>query len=131
VNLEKNLQNFVDFPSFPIIENCSCIDKHMQHLSTTKQTFLDQLRVTASQIHMIEVETREQAKNPEWFKQRVNRFTASKNNTYRNKNPKTVKGFESLAKSIIHGITNKTSILEYKLNYGKYYEPIAVQKYEH
>ena len=77
-----------------MVENFSCIDKYFQNLSTDKNEFLDQLRVTPTQIHNVEVETREQAKNPAWFQQRVNRFTASKNNTYRSKNPKTVKGFE-------------------------------------
>ena len=131
INLEKNLLSFVDFPNFPIVENDSCIDKYIQQLSVDKQTLIDQLRVSASQISTIEIETREQSNNPEWFKQRANRFTASKNNTYRSKDPKTTRGFVSLAKSLVHGITNKSAILNYKLNYGKYYEPIAIQKYEH
>ena len=131
INLVKKLLSFVDFPNFPIVENDSCIDEYIQQLSVDKPTLIDQLRVSASQISTIEMETRKQSNNPEWFKQRANRFTASKNNTYRSKDPKTTRGFVSLAKSLVHGITNKSAILNYKLNYGKYYEPIAIQKYEH
>ena len=129
--MEKKLLSFVDFPNFPIVENDYCIDKYIQQLSVDKQTLIDQLRVSASQISTIEMETREQSNNPEWLKQRANRFTASKNNTYRSKDPKTTRGFVSLAKSLVHGITNKSAILNYKLNYGKYCEPIAIEKYEH
>ena len=83
----------------------------IQQLSVDKQTLIDQLRVSASQISMIEMETREQSNNPEWFKQRANRFTASKNNTYRSKDPKTTRGFVSLAKSLNMGLPTKVQYL--------------------
>ena len=78
---------------------------------------------------MLKKGTRDQPNNPDWCKYRKGRFTASLNNVYRNKNPKTDKGFESLAKSIVKP-SKHSSVLTYKLNFGKYYEPVAIQKYE-
>ena len=120
---------FCVFPDFPMHESPNLLDSYLNGLSDSEQKFIETLQVTSDQVDTVEKGTRDQANNPDWFKYRKGRFTASLNNVYRNKNPKTDKGFESLAKSIVKP-SKHSSVLTYKLNFGKYYEPVAIQKYE-
>ena len=131
VNLNTILPTFVDYPPFPLITNPCDINFYINKLTNEKKLFLNSLVVNSNMVGDIEMETREQANNPDWFRYRKGRFTASLNNTYRNKDPKTSRGFQSLARNMIIKRNIKcNSVLQYKLDYGKYYEPIALQRYE-
>ena len=46
--------------------------------------------------------------------------------------PKTVNGLRALAEEIVHGNKKKSenNFLNVKLEYGKYYEPVALKHYE-
>ena len=46
------------------------------------------------------------------------------------KNPKTEKGLLSAAQHLVNGLSTKNKVLQLKLSHGKFYEPIALSKYE-
>ena len=84
--------------------------------------------ITKVDVNAIQQRTTMQVDETEWFEQRKTRLTASINNKL--KHPKTERGLKTLAKNIVYSktITNKT--LQYKLNFGRYHEPIALAQYE-
>ena len=90
------------------------------------------IREQAKDAINIEENTTNQAQNPNWFKYRQSRFTASLCNKIGDISKKTEKGLQSLAHNIVYGNKNLSNnkILQYKLGYGRFYEPIAIQSYE-
>ena len=78
-----------------------------------------------------EESTRDQASNANWYYLREKRFTANLNNKLRQRNPKTTRGFQSFAKSLVFGDEKqkKDKVLQVKLSHGRYHEPIALEKY--
>ena len=66
------------------------------------------------------------------MKHRKYRFTVSLCNKIGDTSPKTPKGLKTLAQNIVHGNEKKrkNSVLQYKLAYGRYYEPIVIKHYE-
>ena len=90
------------------------------------------MKVTSSEIEFIQASTREQANDLAWFKHIKYRFTASLCNKIRDTSPKTPKVLKTLAQNIVHRNkkAKKNSALQYKLAYGRYYDPIAIKHYE-
>ena len=117
------------FPEFPLVLEVDSISKHLEKLSDSKREFVEKLKITPENVDEIEKKTIEQANNPEWFIYRRNRFTASRNNQLRSKNPKTDRGFITLAKSFISPPTF-SRIVKFKMGFGRFYEPIAITRYE-
>ena len=130
----------------PLIENPEIINNHLKNASNDKKPkILNDLKITRDDVILIEERTRDHSGNQYWFKLRQNRFAASMNNILHQKDPKTPRGFKTLANNLIFGdkktdsnqvIQYKLSygkfyLIQYKLSYGKIYEPIALQKYIH
>ena len=131
-NMPSNMHVLI-YPKFPFttIDNAiSNFEKEIAIVEWKKIQVLQKLKIEAKNSIMIEEMTRDQASNPCWFEHRKNRFTASLCNRLTNQTgPKTDRGFSTLAHNIIHR-TEFTAILKAKMEYGKYYEPIAIKHYE-
>ena len=95
-------------------------------------SILNKLKLNNDKFVSIESSNRNQANDPEWFKHRKNRFTASLCNRLGSNGPKTSKGFKTLAHNIIHGNEKQKSnkIIQFKLSCWHYHEPIAIKHYE-
>ena len=89
------------YPAFPLHENFNEISGHLDSLKDEKKRYVNALKIEKEDVNVIEKKTLEQANNKDWFLYRKNRFTASLNNIMRSKNPKSEKGFVSLAKSLV------------------------------
>ena len=76
---------FCVFPDCPMHESPNLSDSYLNGLSDSEQKFIETLQVTSRQVDTVEKGTRDQANNPDWFKYRKGRFTASLNNVYRKK----------------------------------------------
>ena len=90
-----------------------------------RREFVDRLKISSEDVGEIEQRIRMQVNVPEWF--RKHRFTASLNNKFHG--IKTEKGLKTLASNIAKKPT-PSNYLQYKLNFGRYHEPIALQHYE-
>ena len=117
------------YPPFPMHSNDDFISEDIALLPPDKHDFLNHLKIDSHTVNQIERNTVEQTNSKEWFLKRKHRFTASINYKLRIKNPKTDRGFISLAKSIVTP-EKPSNILQMKLDHGKFYEPIAIQLYE-
>ena len=65
-----------------------------------------------------------------WFELRKYRLTASVNNKMKFENLKSENAYRTLAKNFVSSPPKVSKILKYKLNYGRYDEPVALNKYE-
>ena len=92
---------------------------------------LEALKVNSEEVEKAEESTRDQASHANWYHLREKRFTASLNDKLRQRNPKTTRGFQSFAKSLVFGNEKqkKDKVLQVKLSHGRYHEPIALEKY--
>ena len=87
------------------------------------------MKIDNETVNSIENQTKEQENCPGWFKQRKNRFTASICNNLNS--VKTNRGLSTLAHNIpFERFTKKNNTLERKMDYSKFYEPIAISYYE-
>lgn len=100
---------------------------YLENISPEKRQFIESLKISKDNVSEIEERTRMQVDEPEWFNLRKHRLTASLNNKI--KQVKTERGFETLAKNIVTK-PKPSNFLQYKLNFGRYHEPIALQQYE-
>ena len=127
----KMYQVFPTFPFSPDINfiadkkfnSCDVSNKAQQHIINilTKQALLG---------NEIEEKTKEQANSKEWFEYRKYRFTASLFNQIGDFSKETAKGLNSLAQNLVFGEKKVNKVLETKMSYGKFYEPVAIQMYE-
>ena len=61
---------------------------------------LEALKANSEEVKKAEESTRDQASNASWYHLREKRFTTSLNNKFRQRNPKSTRGFQSFAKSL-------------------------------
>ena len=125
--------NYLQFPDFPFSNTENNIQSYIDQIKDAgKVSILNNLKLNNDKVVSKESSTRNQANDPEWFKHRKNRFTASLCNRLGSNGPKTSKGFKTLAHNIIHGNEKQKSnkIIQFKLSYGRYHEPIAIKHYE-
>ena len=109
---------FIDYPSFPLIENPEIINNNLKNVSDDKKLkILNDLKITRGDVSLIEERTRDQSENQHWFKLHQNRFTASMNNILHQKDPKTPRGFKTLANNLIVGDKKLTQIRSSNINY--------------
>ena len=132
---QKIHQDLSSFPLIPYVSTCNnnvqcSFHRHIEDIKDEiKLNILNDLKISKPVANEIEQQTQNQALCPKWFKYRENRFTASLNNKLQN--VKTPTGLKSIANKLVFGEKNKNNyIIQHKLQYGKYYEPIAIQKYE-
>ena len=119
------------YPTFPFVLEEDDISEYLRTLSSqTKIDFIEKLKISKHDVNVIERDTIEQANNPDWFMYRAGRFTASRNNQLSSRNPKTDRGFISLAKSFVSPPVNINPVVQYKMGFGRFYEPIAITRYE-
>ena len=110
---------FMDYPSFPLIENPEIINNHLKNVSNDKKPkILNDLKITRDDVILTEERTRDHSGNQYWFKLHQNRFTASMNNILHQKDPKTPRGFKTLANNLIFGDkkTDSNQVIQYKLS---------------
>ena len=81
-------------------------------------------------VDTVDKATINQAASSIWFHHRKGRLTASMNNQLKMKNLNTEKGLLSAAQHLVNGLSTKNKVLQLKLLHGKFYEPIALSKYE-
>lgn len=122
------------YPKFPfqVIGNkISTYEQLYVHTPEIKKVqLLHKLKQSATSTCTIEEKTREQANDPNWFEYRKNRFTASLCNKLTGKlAPKTDRGLRTLAKNIVNP-KELNDFVKNKMEYGKFYEPIAIRHYE-
>ena len=86
--------------------------------------------ITKADVNAIQQRATMQVNEPEWFEQHKIGLTASINNKLKAKHPKTERGLQTLAKNIVCSKTIINKTLQYKLNFGRYHEPIALDRYE-
>lgn len=132
-NTPQVKENQYVYPPFPFVRNSDVISEEISKINAeNKVLLLSALESDIAATSVIEEQTRNQASSQDWFKFRENRFTASLVNRLGSNGPKTEKGFKTLAHNMIFGNKKdaKNKILQYKLSYGKYYEPIAIRNYE-
>ncbi|XP_057294057.1 uncharacterized protein LOC130622600 [Hydractinia symbiolongicarpus] len=123
---------FSDFTDHFFKQNDNVIDNYANEIHLVEQKklmLLQNLKEQAADAISIEKNTRDQANNPNWFKYRENRFTASLCNKLGNSGPKTERGLKTLARNIVHGCVPQ-QFLKVKFEYGRYHEPIAIAHYE-
>lgn len=121
------LSEFYSYPPFPFVEAENVMATYLMSILPKKRKFVDSLKISKEDVHRIEQSTRMQVDVPEWFDLRKYRLTASLNNKICN--IKTEKGLKKLASDIATKPT-PSNYLMYKLNFGRYHEPIALQQYE-
>lgn len=126
----NNNFEFNTYPPFPFKESIPQMDKFVEKLSSEKKTFVQQLAINKCDVEDIQQQTIMQADSAEWFEFRKYRLTASVNNKLKSKIPKSDKAFQTLARNLVSPKPTKNKTLLYKLNYGRYHEPIALKKYE-
>ena len=96
--------NYLQFPDFPFSNTENNIQSYIDKIKDAgKVSILNNLKLNNDKVVSKESSTRNQANDPEWFKHRKNRFTASLCNRLGSNGPKTSKGFKTLAHNIIHG----------------------------
>ena len=118
------------YPEFPFVLEKDDISEYLKMLSSqAKKDFIEKLKISIHDVNVIERSTVEQANNPDWFMYRAGRFTASRNNQLRSKNPKTDRGFISLAKSFVSPV-KINRVVQYKMGFGRFYEPVAITRYD-
>ena len=120
--------NFFNFPSFPLVQNIDLIADYLVSLSIEEKKVVDKLMVSDNYIKHIEESTRLQTASSEWFRQRKHRITASINNKMHS--IKTDRGLTTLASKIVNDLKDTNKVLERKMAFGRYHEPIAIQQYE-
>ena len=116
------------YPMFPFVNTENVICSYIDSLLLKKRDFIQRLMVSVEDVHKIEEGTRLQASEPEWFKMRKFRITASLNNQIHN--VKTEKGLKTLATNIASKPRVVNDFLKNKLDFGRYHEPIALHHYE-
>ena len=124
---------FVNYPPLPFRQADNVIDQYTKKIEDANLLqILSKLNISFDDAHDIELKTHDQANNSDWFIYRQNRFTASQCNKLGVKTPKTARGLKPLAHNIVNGDKKQLSnnIIQQKLAYGRYYEPIAIQSYE-
>ena len=95
---------FCVFPDFPMHESPNLLDSYLNGLSDSEQKFIETLQVTSDQVDTVEKGTRDQANNPDWFKYRKGRFTASLNNVYRNKTQRQIRVLNHLPNQLLNPV---------------------------
>ena len=121
------------YPPFLFQATEDSMSDYVKCLSDIKKlSVLRKLHENVMNVVEIEKGTRDQLSNPEWFMFRKNRFTASLCNKLGKHGPKTSKGLTTLAHNMVYGDKkqDKNKLLQFKLSYGRYNEPIAIQHYE-
>ena len=118
---------FYMYPPFPCNDSENKMTPYLENISVEKRQFVEDLRISRDDVDKIEQRTRMQVDEPEWFSLRKHRLTASLNNKIYN--VKTERGFKTLATNIATK-PNPSKFLQYKLNFSRYHEPIALQQYE-
>ena len=124
---------FKQYPSFPFHQVQNSIDeftKELHIIEIKKIAKLQELKTHSEAAVSIEASTRNQADDPEWFSYRKSRFTASLCNKFGTYGPKTEKGLKTLAHNIVTGSKKIHNVAKMKMEYGRFYEPIAIQHYE-
>ena len=112
-------------PQFPIVDNFEVLDSYVEKIQNKDLLkILDELKISSSDVHRIEQDTRDQSSSPLWHQLRKRRFTASLCNKINQK--KTARGLKTLAKNIILGdkTQKRKSVIQSKLSYGRCNEPI-------
>ena len=95
--------NYLQFPDFPFSNTKNNIQSYTDKIKdASKMSILNKLKLNNDEVISIESSTRNQANDPEWFKHRQNRFTASLCNRLGSNGPKTSKGFKTPPHNI-HG----------------------------
>ncbi|XP_057291246.1 uncharacterized protein LOC130613905 [Hydractinia symbiolongicarpus] len=122
------------YPQFPFQSLENVIDtftKDIHIVEIKKNNILENLKSHSEDVNLIETSTRNQADDPNWFLYRKNRFTASLCNKLGKTGRKTEKSSKTLAHNIVTGSKkNVNRIMKMKMEYGRFYEPIAIQHYE-
>ena len=122
--------NFLQFPDFPFINSKNSIQSYIDKIKdASKKSILNKLNSNNEEVISIESSNGNQANDPEWFKHRKNRFTASLCNSLGSNGPKISKSFKILMHNIIHGNEKQKSnkIIQFKLSYGRYHKPNAIK----
>lgn len=127
-----NLTEYNTYPSFPFNSIKYMLDEYLRsEICEEKLAILNELRSHSAHAVEIEVNTRDQARDANWFMYRKNRFTASICNKIGDLTKKTEKGIKTIAHNIVFGDKNeKNKVVQMKMRYGKFFEPIAIQAYE-
>ena len=110
--------NYLQFPDFPFSNTKNKILSYTDKIKdASKMSIINKLKLNND-----EVSTRNQAIDPEWCKQRKNRFAASLCNGLGSNAPKTSKGFKTITRNIIHGNEKQkcSKVTQFKLS--KHYE---------
>ena len=129
VDYELNF-HYAAFPFTEIKNNILSYENEIYVPEIKKITLLEELKISARDSVSIEEDTRDQASDPKWFEYRKNRFTASLCNRLTGKSaPKTPRGLTTLAKNIVNP-KELNKVIKLKMEYGKFYEPIAIRHYE-
>ena len=107
------------------------MDKYLEHLSGDTKEYVTKLKINMDMVDTVEKATiNSGCIFYIWFHHRKGRLTASMNNQLKMKNPKTEKWLLSAAQHLVNGLSTKNKVLQLKLSHGKFYEPIALSKYE-
>lgn len=95
-----------------------------------EKDIINLLKLTTAQAVSLEEETRNQSACKKWYEVRKYRFTASSCKDLKEK--KRDRGLSSLARKYVSNkeVRLSNSSLKWKLDHGRFYEPIAIQKYE-
>ncbi|XP_066925269.1 uncharacterized protein [Clytia hemisphaerica] len=125
--------NFL-YPKFPFHEIPNKMSEwehtYVHSIEMKKIELLEKLKSSAKDTRKIEESTREQASDPNWFKYRQHRFTASLCNKLTGSSaPKTDRGLTTLARNIVKP-KEINNFVKAKMDHGKYYEPVAIKHYE-
>ena len=93
------------YTSFPIVENSGTeMENYVPGVTEQKEIqVLEALKVNSEELKKAEESTRDQASNANWYYLREKRFTANLKNNIRQRNPKTTRGFQSFARSLVFG----------------------------
>ena len=115
------------YPLFPFKDTNDRLSKYIVDLKDDQKfKFIYGLKVTSSEIEFIKLSTQEEINDPAWFKHSKYRFTASLCIKIGDTSPKTLEKLKTLSSKYCPRKWTH-SVLQYKLVYGRYYEPIAIK----
>lgn len=114
-----------DYPDFPhkVIPHYYPVD--VSDLTSQERTILEKLELVSGDAIILEEATRQQSAVPLWYKQRKQRVTASQIYDV----AQWKRGFINHAQKFVSGSVEIGPFLQRKLDHGKMYEAIALQKY--
>lgn len=119
------------YPAFPLTQVPSWTNELERQVSCpAEKDIINSLKLTTEQAVSLEEETRDQSACKKWYEVRKYRFTASSCKDLKEK--KTDRGLSSLARKYVSNkeLSSSNSYVKRKLDHGRFYEPIAIQKYE-